>query len=82
MAQYLMSLFGQRGGLDPFSGLDSLGDLFSTGMGENAAERGRWGDYVFNQEGRSIYLESQRMSDSVHSPGSDHDTINGKFKFK
>jgi len=44
MAQYLMALLGQRGGLDP------LGGLFSMGMGDNAAERGRWGDYVFNQE--------------------------------
>jgi E3 ubiquitin-protein ligase RNF115/126 len=46
MAQYLMALLGQRGALDP------LGSLFSMGMGDNATERGRWGDYVFNQEGR------------------------------
>jgi len=44
MAQYIMALLGQRGGMDP------LGGLFSMGMGDNAAERGRWGDYVFNQE--------------------------------
>jgi len=44
MAQYLMALLGQRGGTDP------LGGLFSMGMGDNATERGRWGDYVFNQE--------------------------------
>ena len=45
MAQYLLAMLTQRAGregsADPFSGL-SLG----------GPEDGRWGDYVFNQEGR------------------------------
>ncbi|KAF8826760.1 hypothetical protein HHX47_DHR5000716 [Lentinula edodes] len=40
MAQYLMALLGNRGSHTDFLG--GLGD---------AAERGRMGDYVFNQEG-------------------------------
>jgi hypothetical protein len=39
MAQYLMALLGSRGG-DPLAGL--------LGMEQ---QRGRMGDYVFNQEG-------------------------------
>lgn len=49
MLQYLMALLGQRE--------IPLDDLFLRGMGDTAADRaeraahGRYGDYVFNQEG-------------------------------
>lgn len=52
MAQYLLALLGQgptgRGGTDPFAEMFSLGPEGGGGAG------GRWGDYVFNQEG--VYL--------------------------
>ncbi|KAJ3828578.1 hypothetical protein F5880DRAFT_1608319 [Lentinula raphanica] len=41
MAQYLMALMGNRG---------SYADMFRMGDPGDAAERGRMGDYVFNQE--------------------------------
>lgn len=47
MAQYLLALLGPQGptgrGMDPFTEL-----LAGPGGG---ASSGRWGDYVFNQEG-------------------------------
>lgn len=60
MAQYLMALLGTqrpgavRGGAggDPFAQLfGGLGPLGAFGGGEGQAGNGRWGDYVFNQEG-------------------------------
>lgn len=48
MAQYLMALLGHRG---PHS------DLFGT-LGD-PAERGRMGDYVFNQEGSFFLFQSR-----------------------
>jgi E3 ubiquitin-protein ligase RNF115/126 len=46
MAQYLLAMLSQRAGREgpggPFGGFNVLG----------APEDGRWGDYVFNQEGR------------------------------
>lgn len=51
MAQYLLSMLASRspGGIrgDPFGG---LGVNFGEG-----AESGRWGDYVFNQEGERAF---------------------------
>jgi hypothetical protein len=48
MAHYLMTLLGgprgTRGGDHPFA------SFLGPGFGE-AGENGRWGDYVFNQEG-------------------------------
>lgn len=49
MAQYLLALLGQGPtgrGADPFAEMFSLGPEGGPG--------GRWGDYVFNQEG--VYL--------------------------
>jgi E3 ubiquitin-protein ligase RNF115/126 len=46
MAQYLLALLGQGRGADPFAEMFSLGPEGGGG--------GRWGDYVFNQEG--VYL--------------------------
>lgn len=45
MARYLMAMLGGR---DPLFGLGS----------EDAAERGRMGDYVFSQEGEE-HIQSQ-----------------------
>lgn len=52
MAQYLMTLLASRGMAghgDPFG---PAGPNFMMGGGEGT-ENGRWGDYVFNQEGTS-----------------------------
>lgn len=43
MAQYLMALLGR----------DPLSEVFMRGTGEEGPQRGRLGDYVFNQEGES-----------------------------
>ena len=61
LAQYLMALLGAqrhgaaRGGVggDPFAELlGGLGPLGAFGAGGQGQEgNGRWGDYVFNQEG-------------------------------
>lgn len=53
LAQYLLALMGPGRGGDPFS--DMLGGMFGpAGMPPGGAESGRWGDYVFNQEGGQI----------------------------
>lgn len=53
LAQYLLALMGPGRGGDPFS--DMLGGMFGpAGMPPGGAESGRWGDYVFNQEGEQI----------------------------
>jgi E3 ubiquitin-protein ligase RNF115/126 len=49
MAQYLMALLGR----------DPMSDLFPGGPGGDPAERGRMGDYVFNQEGNATCLEKK-----------------------
>lgn len=52
MAQYLLSMLGSRpGGGDPLH--DLLGGMLGPG-GAGGAENGRWGDYVFNQEGMTL----------------------------
>lgn len=43
MAQYLMALLGQR---------DPSNEMFGRGLGD--LSDGRMGDYVFNQEGKSL----------------------------
>ena len=51
LAQYLMALLGPAGrGNDPLMNL--FGGMFGpSGMPPGGGEPGRWGDYVFNQEG-------------------------------
>ena len=53
MAQYLLAMLTQRAGreghADPFGGLGLLG----------GPEDGRWGDYVFNQEGGRLKVTSR-----------------------
>ena len=52
MAQYLLAMLANRPGQrNPGSVNDLFGGLFGTPEG---AENGRWGDYVFNQEGKRI----------------------------
>ena len=46
MLQYLLAMLNQPGGPRGGPGFD-----FLEGMGGAGAESGRWGDYVFNQEG-------------------------------
>ncbi|TFY71339.1 hypothetical protein EVG20_g1667 [Dentipellis fragilis] len=54
MAQYLLSMLAQRAQRDGRDNpLASLGFNLMGDMPEN----GRWGDYVFNQEGKSAYLD-------------------------
>ena len=85
MAQYLMTLLGSqrpdgmRGlGGDPFAELvfDALG------AHESEGGNGRWGDYVFNQEGEKCLLISQRTFclTLCVSFGRNHDTIDGELK--
>lgn len=52
MAQYLMTLLASRGmaGQADLFGPAGLNFMMGGGVG---AENGRWGDYVFNQEGMS-----------------------------
>lgn len=53
LAQYLLALMGPGRAADPFSEL--LGGMFPGGIpGGGSPEGGRWGDYVFNQEGTSF----------------------------
>lgn len=49
MAQYLMTLLASRGMAGHGSPFGPAG--FDFMMGGDGAENGRWGDYVFNQEG-------------------------------
>lgn len=84
MAQYLMALLGaQRGGetttrgdaagdplLNLFGRLGMAGGLGGLGLGGEgqANAGGRWGDYVFNQEGRSSshsnYIDTYMNADN------------------
>ena len=51
LAQYLMALLGPAGrGNDPLMNLFG-GMIGPSGMPPGGGEPGRWGDYVFNQEG-------------------------------
>lgn len=52
MLQYLLAMLQHPGGPGGRGG-DPLAGLFG-GAAPSAAETGRWGDYVFNQEGRHI----------------------------
>lgn len=63
MAQYLMALLGQRNG-----GLDPLAGLFGLGMNADATERGRWGDYVFNQEALDQIISQLMENSNSHRP--------------
>lgn len=46
MAQYLLAMLANRPGRgDPFH------EIFGGMLGPEGGESGRWGDYVFNQEG-------------------------------
>ena len=57
LAQYLLALMGPGRVGDPFSEL--LGGVFGPGGlpgGPGAPESGRWGDYVFNQEGTVRFI--------------------------
>lgn len=94
MAQYLMALLGAqrpggaRGGAggDPFAelfgGLGPLGGLGAFGGGEGQAGNGRWGDYVFNQEG-TYHLAVSSIRDLTFgiSSGPDHHSNHGELKF-
>lgn len=73
MAQYLMALFtsrfggmrlgGTRGGDGGLRG-DPFAELLFGGLGthEGGSGSGRFGDYVFNQEGKKFHVVSQYMS--------------------
>lgn len=54
LAQYLLGLMGPGRGVDPlhelFGGM--LGGPAGRGMPHGGPEDGRWGDYVFNQQGK------------------------------
>jgi hypothetical protein len=72
MARYLLAMLTQRAGReggDPFNGL-SLG----------GPEDGRWGDYVFNQEGRRLKGTS-RAELRRYSFGPDHYSNHGTGEF-
>ena len=64
MAQYLMALLGSqrpggiRGGGGGGLGGDPFAELLFGGLGAHEGEggNGRWGDYVFNQEGNGSAL--------------------------
>ena len=61
MAQYLLALMGGgRGASDPFAELFG-GMLGPGGMPRGGAESGRWGDYVFNQEGEFFSATSRAI---------------------
>lgn len=70
MAQYLMALLGRN----------PLGEM---GLGgEGAAERGRMGDYVFNQEGTACrFRHPCKMTlNHLRSFGPNYYTAHGEFK--
>jgi E3 ubiquitin-protein ligase RNF115/126 len=60
MAQYLMALLGQRAG-----SLDPLAGLFGAGPG---GDRGRWGDYVLNQEALDQIISQLMENSNAHRP--------------
>lgn len=75
MAQYLMALLGSqrpsgvRGGIggDPFADLLFGGLGTHEGEGGNGSGNGRWGDYVFNQEGEQLFgLTIRPLSHLIH----------------
>ena len=74
LAQYLLALMGPGRAADPFSEL--LGGMFPGGIpGGGSPEGGRWGDYVFNQEGVLFSYALARLCltyDWRHSSRSDN----------
>jgi len=76
MAQYLLALLGQGPtgrGMDPFA------ELFAGPDG--GASSGRWGDYVFNQEGVCTSLNCFPKADKFASIGPSNNTVDGKFRW-
>ena len=78
LAQYLLGFMGGPGhGVDPLSEL--LGGMFPPGRGMphgGDPEDGRWGDYVFNQQGKVLSLMVRTITRSpiflLGSPRPDH----------
>jgi hypothetical protein len=70
MAQYLLAMLSQRAGRE-----DPGGPLLG------GPEDGRWGDYVFNQEGRQICMIVVRVELTCHSAGPNHYPDHGAGEF-
>jgi hypothetical protein len=77
MFQYLLAMLSQPGRTGPIP-------EFFEGMTPGSTEAGRFGDYVFNQEGAPLLARSMRhrvltAMNFMHSFGSDHHTAYGEF---
>ena len=80
MLQYLLTMLQHPGAPGGRGGGDALFDMFG-GPPPGAAQSGRWGDYVFNQEG--IYLcliwNILKTHGLPHSFGRNHLADHGEF---